>query len=198
MHRLLKILLYPWWRHQIETFSALLTLCEWNPPVTGGFLSQRPVKRNFEIIFDLRMNKRFSKQSRGQWFETPSRSLWLHCNAGPGWKLSHYLYYPFCITCNQATLPIKLTNVNMTSSNGDILRVTGPSCGEFTGTGEFPTQGSVTRSYDTFFELRLNKRLSKQPWGWWFESPSWSLWRHCNMKIWIRMQIAKMSWIKCV
>ena len=26
----------------------------------------------------------------------------------------------------------------------------------------------------------LNKRLSKQPWGWWFETPSRSLWRHCN------------------
>ena len=32
-----------WWRHQMETFSALLALCEGNPPVTGGFPSQRPV-----------------------------------------------------------------------------------------------------------------------------------------------------------
>ena len=32
-----------------------------------------------------------------------------------------------------------------------------------------------------FFDMRLNKRLSKQPWGWWFETPpSWSLWRQCN------------------
>ena len=43
-----------------------------------------------------------------------------------------------------------------------------------------PTQRPVTRSFDVFFDLRLNKRLSKQPWGWWFETPSWSLWRHCN------------------
>ena len=68
----------------------------------------------------------------------------------------------------------------MTSSNGNIFRVTGPLCGEFTGPGEFPTQRPVTRSFDVFFHLRLNKRLSKQPWGWWFETPSWSLWRHCN------------------
>ena len=68
----------------------------------------------------------------------------------------------------------------MTSSNGNIFRVTGPLCGEFTGTVEFPTQRPVTRSFDVFFDLRLNKRLSKQPWGWWFETPSWSLWRHCN------------------
>ena len=70
----------------------------------------------------------------------------------------------------------------MTSSNGNISRVTGPLCGEFTGPGEFPTQRPVTRSLDVFFDLRLNKRLSKQPVGWWFETPSWSLWRQCNEK----------------
>ena len=68
----------------------------------------------------------------------------------------------------------------MTSSNGNIFRVTGPLCGEFTGPGEFPTQRPVTRSFDVFFDLRLNKRLSKQPWGWWFQTPSWSLWRQSN------------------
>ena len=60
----------------------------------------------------------------------------------------------------------------MTSSNGNIFRVTGPLCGEFTGPGEFPTQRPVTRSFDVFFDLRLNERLSKQPWGWGFETPS--------------------------
>ena len=59
----------------------------------------------------------------------------------------------------------------MTSSNENIFRVTGPLCGEFTGPGEFPTQRPVTRSFDVFFDLRLNKPLSKQPWGWWFETP---------------------------
>ena len=68
----------------------------------------------------------------------------------------------------------------MTSSNGNIFRVTVPLCGEFTGPGEFPTQRPVTRSFDVFFDLRLNKQLSKQPWGWWFETPSWSLWRQRN------------------
>ena len=60
------------------------------------------------------------------------------------------------------------------------FRVTGPLCGEFTGPGEFPTQRPVTRSFDVFFDLRLNKRLGKQLWGWWFETPSWSLWPHYN------------------
>ena len=38
----------------------------------------------------------------------------------------------------------------------------------------------VTRSFDVFFDLCLNKRLSKQSRGWWFETSSSSLWRHCN------------------
>ena len=75
---------------------------------------------------------------------------------------------------------IHLESSMMTSSNGNIFRVTGPLCGEFTGPGEFPTQRPVTRSFDVFFDLRLNMRLSKQPWSWWFETLSWSLWRHCN------------------
>ena len=47
-------------------------------------------------------------------------------------------------------------------------------------TGEFPTQRSVTRSFEVFFDLLPNKRLSKQWWGWWFETQSCPLWRHCH------------------
>ena len=54
-------------------------------------------------------------------------------------------------------------NRMMTSSNGNIFRVTGPLCGEFTGSSEFPAQRPVTRRSDVFFDLRQNKRLSKQP-----------------------------------
>ena len=46
--------------------------------------------------------------------------------------------------------------------------------------GEFPTQRPVTRSFDVFFDLHLNKRLSKQWWGWWFETLTRPLWRHRN------------------
>ena len=46
--------------------------------------------------------------------------------------------------------------------------------------GEFPAQRPVTRSFDVFFDLRLNKRLSKHSWGWWFETLSRPLWRYCN------------------
>ena len=46
--------------------------------------------------------------------------------------------------------------------------------------GEFPAQRPVTRRFDVFFHLRLNKRLSEQSRGWWFETPSHPLWRHSN------------------
>ena len=69
-----------WWRHQMKTFSALLALCRRNSPVTGEFPTQRPVTRSFDVFFDLRLDKRLSKQSWGWWFETPSRPIWRHCN----------------------------------------------------------------------------------------------------------------------
>ena len=71
---------YSWWRHQMETFSALLAICAGNSPVPGEFPTQRPVTRSFDVYFDLRPNKQLSKQWRGWWFETPSWSLWRHRN----------------------------------------------------------------------------------------------------------------------
>ena len=38
----------------METFSALLTLCAWNSPVTDEFPSQKPVARSFDVFFDQR------------------------------------------------------------------------------------------------------------------------------------------------
>ena len=71
----------PWWRHQMETFSALLDLCAGNSPVPGEFPAKRPVTRSFDVFFDLRLNKRLSKQRWGCWFEMLSRPLWRHRNA---------------------------------------------------------------------------------------------------------------------
>ena len=66
----------------METFSTLLAICAGNSPVPGEFPAQRPVTRSFDVFFDLRLNKRLRKQSWGWWFETLSRPLWRHCNAG--------------------------------------------------------------------------------------------------------------------
>ena len=72
-----------WWRHQMETFSALLALCMGNSPVTGEFPEQRLVTRSFDFFI-------LSKQSWCWWFETPSRSLWRHCNE---YTLIRQLFY---------------------------------------------------------------------------------------------------------
>ena len=71
---------FSWWRHQMETLSALLAICVGNSPVTGKFPAQRPVTRSYDVFFDLRLSKRLSKQSWGWWLETPSRPLWCHLN----------------------------------------------------------------------------------------------------------------------
>ena len=60
----------------MKTFSALLAICV----VTGEFPSQRSLTRSFDVFFDLRLNKRLSKQSGRQWIETLLRSLWRHFN----------------------------------------------------------------------------------------------------------------------
>ena len=57
-----------WWRHQMETLSALLAICAGNSPVPGDFPTQRPVTRSFDVFFDLRLHKRLNKQSPGWWF----------------------------------------------------------------------------------------------------------------------------------
>ena len=70
----------------------------------------------------------------------------------------------------------------MTSWIGNIFRVTGHCAGNPPIPNEFPAQKPVARSFDVFFDLRLNKRLSKQSRGWWFETPPLPLWRHRNDK----------------
>ena len=44
----------------------------------------------------------------------------------------------------------------------------------------FPSQRPVTRSFDGFYDVHLNKRMIKQSICRWFETPWRSLWRHCN------------------
>ena len=67
------------------------------------------------------------------------------------------------------------------------FRVTGHLCGEFTGQLWIPRTKASDAELWCFFDLHPNKRLSKQWWGWWFETLSRPLWRHCNahILIWI-------------
>ena len=54
----------------------------------------------------------------------------------------------------------------MTSSNGNIFRVTGLLCGEFTDPGEFPAQRPVTRSFDVFLiYARINDWVNNREAG---------------------------------
>ena len=109
-----------------------------------------------------------------------SRCLGPNLHQSRDYNLQKWRHYVLFLFTTVSGVDIQCIQYMMTSSNGNIFRVTGPLCGEFTGPGEFPTQRPVTRSFDVYFDLRLNKRLSKQPWGWWFETPSWSLWRQRN------------------
>ena len=104
-----------WWRHQMKTFSASLVLCAGNSPITGEFPSQRLVTRSFDVFFDLRLNKRLSKQSWGWWFETSSRSSWRHCNGDvevfwdrnkPKWNVYMWIFVSSCLSTNDRWIPL--------------------------------------------------------------------------------------------
>ena len=106
-------------------------------------------------------------------------------------KYAHGLHFVFSVVSNSCPLTCSLSfslmalppgyrKRMMTSSNGNNFRVLAICTENSPVTGEFPAQRPVMRSLDVFFDLCLNKRLSKQSWGWWFETPWCSLWRHCN------------------
>ena len=96
-------------------------------------------------------------------FERGFITRWRHCM-----EMQRTIFTP-CISCYWKVWSHLL--FMMTSPNWNIFRVTDPLRG----------QRPVTQSFDAFFDLRLNKRLSKQSRRWWFETPSRSLWRHCNV-----------------
>ena len=112
----------------METFSALLVLCEGNSPVIGEFPWQRSVMRCFDIFF---------KQSRRMWLETPSHSLWLHCNGTSGnprkprifrlnilWNRHTnclYMGYEFCTLFGEMRVQLMFTILAATSSSINTL-----------------------------------------------------------------------------
>ena len=172
----------------METFSAFLPRCEGNPPVTSGFPSQRPVTPNLDVLICTWMNGWVNNREADDLrrYHAPYDVLWIQYN---NWFLNETKICKYAARVSimsvdgLATSGIRLSaSISLTwyehipwlrhQMETFKFRVTGPLCGEFTGPGEFPAQRPVTRSFDVFFDLRLNKRLSKQPWGWWFETPS--------------------------
>ena len=90
--------------------------------------------------------------------------------------VKHKQYIKFTFHTGNSYLCLEL--IMTTTSNGIFIRITGPLCGEFTSHWWILLR-PVTRSFD-FSLIRAWINLSKQSWGWWFETPSRSLWRHCN------------------
>ena len=83
----------------------------------------------------------------------------------------------------------KQQNYMMTSSHGSIFRVTGPY------ERNSPHKG---QNFDVSSIRALNKRLSKQSWRRWFETPSCSLWRHCHACSQMYNQVCKGATMPCV
>ena len=154
--------LNPWWRHQMETSCVTGPLCG---EFTGEFPSWMPVTRSFDIIIDLFqiwpqnrilhektsekdpsnvfLNKRLSKQSRRRWFETPSRSVWRHCNewgynSGRSFDLQSELH-PLGRQAFASLDPWW--------------------CHQMETFSPLRAQRPASRIFDVFFDLCLNKRL---------------------------------------
>ena len=104
--------------------------------------------------------------------------------------------YPCCICKIFTTIP---SPDMMKSSIGNIFALLAICAGKSPAPGEFRAQRPVTRSFDVFFDLRLNKRLSKQWWGWWFETLSRPVWCQVNSPapLFFRVIIIKILVIYC-
>ena len=104
-----------WWSHQMEISSALLVLCKGNhqSPVDPCPPPQRPVTRNFDVLFDLRIKRRLSKQSKRWWIETPFRSLWRHCYAqAQSCLVCCYETSKYCPLAFRSLYDIRMTTLN--------------------------------------------------------------------------------------
>ena len=97
--------------HSTETYSALLTICAGNSPIPGEFPVQRSVTRSFDVFFDLRLNKRLSKQWWGWWFETLSHPLWRHRNGEKFAMLSRHHGAVSISRCRLASIGILMSKM---------------------------------------------------------------------------------------
>ena len=131
--------------------STLVALCEGNQPVTGGFPS------NVEIVDSPCQCECFTLKSMPILIATPWQVIQQKTQR-PSDRVSRWRHQ---MEAFSALLAICAGNSPVPA--------------------EFPTKRPVTWSFGVFFDLRLNKGLSKQSGGWWFETPSRPLWRHSNV-----------------
>ena len=133
-----------------------MALCAGNSPVTGKFPVQRPVTRSFDVSFDLRLNKPLGKQSWGFWFETPSRSLWRHCDAS-GRNPEHHCRDPDANSTNTSTSLPSENSASQCSLFDNATQQASP-CSNGWVYENFPRERSMVMEVLEIFYLVLRKR----------------------------------------
>ena len=91
-------------------------------------------------------------------------------------------YFNVYVYWKQRYMHVFTTSSMMTSSNGNIFRVTGHMCGEFTGPRWVPRTKANDAELWCFRWSASEKWLSKLTWCWWFETLFHPLWRQCNVE----------------
>ena len=158
------------------TFSTLLPFVRGIHELNMDCPHKEPVMR-FINIFGVRM----PEETVGQTVELPliEDAMMIrrrHCNAMFSLHLSfrefNRAYALISVNqkfwCSAVLSLYDQRNFMMTPSYGNILLALALYAVNSSVTGEFPSQRPMTRSFDVFFDLCLNKRLSKHSWGWWF------------------------------
>ena len=189
------------WKH----FPGYWAICEGKSSITGGFHSQRSVTQSF----DDSLMCAWTNGSANSRHAGDLRHHGVHCDVNVMETLQHQdpsfarippLIVPYVIISRRCvdviqTIVYPGNHAHASCSvvawwrhQMEALSALLTICaGNSPVTGEFHAQRPVTRSFDALFDLRLNKRrgLSKQWWGWWFETHSYPLWRHCSVLFWI-------------
>ena len=115
------------------------------------------------LCFFVKNLNTLKKYSNCWWFEAPRRL----CAITVMWPQD--IDGIWCDESFRARISQEGLQPMMASSNGNIFRVTCHLCGEFTGHRWLPLTKASDADFDVFFELRTNKRLSKQSFSEFFQ-----------------------------
>ena len=156
-------------------------------PLCGEFTGDRwipaQVTRSFDVFSVLNLNKRLSKQSSVSFrfvLVSPDMTVTVSQITDNSRLTEKKHQWPF-MGESTGDLWLHARNQSRRRHQMETFSALLALCaGNSPVIGEFPAQRPVTRSFDVFFVLSLNKRLSKQPWDYWFETTSLPLWRPSN------------------